>query len=87
MTDRSIRATGLIALALSCCVLLYAWSLVDQSRRAVAVAAASLDRLQMIMDRQEREYAEYRATLDRMLEAERDRARRAGRAPWRERID
>jgi hypothetical protein len=87
MTDRSMRATGLVALALSLALVLYAWSFVDQSRRAVAMAAARAEVMRAILDRTHAEIAELKAMLDRLDEAERDRARRAGRAPWRERID
>jgi hypothetical protein len=87
MTDRSVRTTGLVALALSLALVLYAWSLVDQSRRAIAVAAARAEVMRVILDRTHAEIAEFKAQLDRMLEEERARAKRAGRAPWRERID
>jgi hypothetical protein len=87
MTDRSIRTTSFVALALSLALLLYAWNLVDQSRRAVAMAAARSEVMRAILDRTHAEIAELKAMLDRLDEEERDRARRAGRAPWRERID
>jgi hypothetical protein len=87
MTDRSMRATGLVALALSLALVLYAWSFVDQSRRAVAMAAARAEVMRAILDRTHAEIAELKAMLNRLDEAERDRARRAGRAPWRGRID
>jgi hypothetical protein len=87
MTDRSIRATGLVALALSLALVLYAWSLVDRSRRAIAVAAARAEVMRVILDRTHAEIAGLKAQLDRLDEEERDRARRAGRAPWRGRID
>jgi hypothetical protein len=94
MTDRSVRATGLVALALSAVLALYSLSLAGKARRAIDAAEAVVAkteawraRMLWVQDRLEREIAEFKAQLDRMLEAERDRARRAGRAPWRERID
>jgi hypothetical protein len=94
MTDRNIRATGLVALALSAVLALYSLSLAGQARRSIDAAEAVVAkteawraRMLWVQDRLEREIATFKATLDRMIEEERDRARRAGRAPWRERID
>jgi hypothetical protein len=91
VTDRSMRTTGLVALALSLVVLLNCWGLVARGRRAIAAAEARQEArraiLDAVQDRLEREIAEFKAELDRMLEAERERARRARGETWRGRID
>jgi hypothetical protein len=94
MTDRTIRATGLVALALSAVLTLYslslagrAWQSIDAAEAVVAKTEAWRARMLWVQERLEREIGEFKAQLDRMLEEERDRVRRAGRAPWRERID
>jgi hypothetical protein len=94
MTDRTVRATGIVALALSAVLAMYSLSLAGKARRAIDAAEAVVAkneawraRMLWVQDRLEREIATFKATLDRMIEEERDRARRAGRAPWRERID
>jgi hypothetical protein len=94
MTDRSVRTTGLAALALSAVLALYSLSLAGKARRAIDAAEAVVAKneelraqMQAFQNIQSKEARELKYLLDRMLEEERDRARRAGRAPWRERID
>lgn len=91
MSDRSIRATGLVALALSCCVLVYSWSLLDRSRRVVAAAVAKNEawraRMKVLIDRQDEEIAEAKSMLEKLIQAEAEQARRVRRAPWGSRFD
>jgi hypothetical protein len=94
MSDRSIRATGLAALALSLVLALYSLSLAGKARRAIDAAGAVVAKneawaagVRSNLDRLHREIVETRAMLDRMLEAEREQARRARGETWRGRID
>lgn len=94
MNSRSMRATGLVAVALSSILLLYAWRVGAQSRRTLDAAEVAIvkmeerrDQMRAMLDAQHREIVEFKYLLDRLIEEEKDRARRAGRQPWRERID
>jgi hypothetical protein len=91
MTDRSIRATGLIALALAAVLALYSGRQVDRAWRAVAAVAAENQelraRMHALLNSQSKEARELKYLLDRMLEEERERARRARGETWRGRID